>query len=684
MKKSVLYLLVGGLLLIIVPPSLLAANFSHELKLSGDSTSRDQLGDSTAISGNILVVGAPRDSSNGKDSGAVYIYSLTGGASAGWQLSQKLMLQNAQPDELFGAAVTTNGELIIVGAPGDDEHGQHSGAVYIFAPASGQSGQWVMTAKLVAKDAAEEDRFGASVAIDGPKLLIGAPIKNSSPVVHEPAAAKSSGFIQQGFTFLAEGVVDEGIGAGAAYIFSHTPGASPAWIQTAKLLAKEGGTGDVLGNAVAISGNVAVVGAVGNDIFDNIGAGSAHIFTLNPADGVWHEIELWASDQFVDDHYGSDVAIVGDTIAIGAYQRDENGFNTGKVYIYGQANGEWNETAQLFPDDIKNQGHFGTRLAMSDKQLVVTGYNPNRPATGFAYLYERAADGWHLANQKTPGSDTEAGFYGTSVAINKGTIAVGAFKDDGPGSLYVYSDNQVLPPAPALTGVLPKTGLWWNSHRPGHGMDIQRVGDNLFLLWYTYRGDGTPIWYLASAPFSSGASSWSANLDLYSWDGRVASSVKAGRVQLSLNTRTQATISWEVQGQSGSEVIEYYQASSETTPVNYTGTWFNPAQPGYGLTILTQGAVESTVLYFYDSNGKSTWALGVKPLEQQDAYGLSSYSGFCPHCVFQATRRVPVGAISLRFSSPSRAKLSTDLILKAPLSGDWQLDDIDIDNFTSD
>ncbi len=88
------------------------------------------------------------------------------------------------------------------------------------------------------------------------------------------------------------------------------------------------------------------------------------------------------------------------------------------------------------------------------------------------------------------------------------------------------------------------------------------------------------------------------------------------------------------------------------------------------------------MLYFYDDGGKPTWALGIKPVGQSDTYGLDSYRGFCPHCAYKVTSRMPVGDITLRFADPSKAKLNTGLVLKAPLSGSWQLDNTDIENFT--
>ena len=85
------------------------------------------------------------------------------------------------------------------------------------------------------------------------------------------------------------------------------------WGEFAKFFANDGTLDADFGNAVAISGNLIVVGAYrdnnqGND------AGSAYVFDLQGSKG---EIKLLASDGAALDNYGVSVAIDGLSVLIG-------------------------------------------------------------------------------------------------------------------------------------------------------------------------------------------------------------------------------------------------------------------------------------------------------------------------------------------------------------------------------
>jgi hypothetical protein len=106
-----------------------------------------------------------------------------------------------------------------------------------------------MTAKLLADDGEANDGFGFSVAISGDRVIVGAH-GDSGP---------------------------NGTDSGSAYLFEEING---VWVQQAKLTASDGAANDEFGSSVAISGDVAIVGAPGND-GDGSAAGSAYVFRYN-------------------------------------------------------------------------------------------------------------------------------------------------------------------------------------------------------------------------------------------------------------------------------------------------------------------------------------------------------------------------------------------------------------------
>ena len=86
---------------------------------------------------------------------------------------QKLVASDAAADDIFGCSVAISGETVVVGAPRDDgAAGFDQGSAYVFVRSGGV---WSQQQKLVASDAAAGDNFGSSVAISGETVVVGAP-----------------------------------------------------------------------------------------------------------------------------------------------------------------------------------------------------------------------------------------------------------------------------------------------------------------------------------------------------------------------------------------------------------------------------------------------------------------------------------------------------------------------------
>ncbi len=133
-------------------------------------------------------------------------------------------------------------------------------------------------AELKGSDTVTGDGFGSSVAVSGPTVIAGA--------------------------------YDHAGHAGRAYVFTTT---GSGWKQVAELQGSDTVAGDEFGSSVAISANLAVVGAGGHD--DH--AGRAYVFAKTP--GGWKQAaELKGSDTTAGDYFGWSVAISGSTIVVGA------------------------------------------------------------------------------------------------------------------------------------------------------------------------------------------------------------------------------------------------------------------------------------------------------------------------------------------------------------------------------
>jgi hypothetical protein len=116
-------------------------------------------------------------------------------------------------------------------------------------------------------------------------------------------------------------------------VFRYDPGTG-TWIEEEKLIASDGAALDLFGHSVSISGDIALVGAYYDD--DNgDDSGSAYVFRYDPGTGAWIEEEkLLASDGAVDDHFGWSVSISGDVALVGAFGDDDNGDDSGSAYVF--------------------------------------------------------------------------------------------------------------------------------------------------------------------------------------------------------------------------------------------------------------------------------------------------------------------------------------------------------------
>ncbi len=273
--------------------------WSQQAKLlSLDGIAGDDFGSSVAIDGNTAIIGAfgHSNSGNGPNSGAAYIF--TRDASGVWSEQAKLFPSDPMTQGFFGTAVAIHGNTVVVGAMGNDEIIAVPGAAYVFV--RNASGVWSQQAKLTPAGGMAYDFFGISVALHENTAIIG-----------------------------ANG--DDGLGqnAGSAYIF--TRDSAGVWSQQAELTAADAVSQDFFGISVAIDGNMALIGAMGNDVGAFV-PGSAYLFTRDVF-GIWSQKEkLLASDGDVFHLFGISVAIDGNMAVVGASQVPAVG--AGAAYIY--------------------------------------------------------------------------------------------------------------------------------------------------------------------------------------------------------------------------------------------------------------------------------------------------------------------------------------------------------------
>jgi len=134
-----------------------------------DFADSDYFGWSVAMAGDLVVVGAIDDDDGGNLTGSVYVFRRAG---ATWVFEQKLHASNPDPEDEFGFKVETDGQTVMAMSPVDSSGGVGTGSVYVFEH-NGSS--WVETQRISPSDGDEGCWFGWDLDLDGDRLAVGAP-----------------------------------------------------------------------------------------------------------------------------------------------------------------------------------------------------------------------------------------------------------------------------------------------------------------------------------------------------------------------------------------------------------------------------------------------------------------------------------------------------------------------------
>ena len=269
--------------------------------------------------------------------------------------------------------------------------------------------QFDVETKLTAADATAGDFFGYSVGISGSTVIVG-----------------------------ARGDDGAGSNSGSAYLFDVTTGE-----QLFKLIASDAAAGDRFGASVAISGNLAIVGAFRDDAAlsgEGIDSGSAYLFDVTTGEQLF---KLTAADRTDFDEFGFSVGISGNTAIVGARRSGEL-TPSGAAYLFDVSSGI--QIAKLSAAGDVGSAQFGHSVAISGNTAIagapddVTGLR-----SGSAYLFDADPRSPGFGNQRLrlTASDARSGDnFGYSVAIDGGRVLVGARDDDDAGresgSAYLF------------------------------------------------------------------------------------------------------------------------------------------------------------------------------------------------------------------------------------------------------
>lgn len=272
----------------------------------------------------------------------------------------------------------------------------------------------------------------------------------------------------------------------------------PMWTQQTALIASDGEAEDYLGNAVALDGDTAIVGAAVKRVGANNQQGQAYVFVRSGTSWSQQAVLVDAKTGAAGDNFGIAVALSGDTAVIGAFRKNV-GVNAqqGQAYVFVRSGTSWSQQDVLKDTVTGAAGDgFGVAVAVSGDTAVI-GAPTKRVGTndeqGQAYIFVRSGTSWALQTVLVDTADgARMDRLGTAVALTGDTAVVGApWKEVGTptdqGAVYVHVRSGTTWTQQALLAD-SATGATFDMF----GQSLAISGDTLLIGAYTKKIAANP------------------------------------------------------------------------------------------------------------------------------------------------------------------------------------------------
>ncbi|MBL7148615.1 MAG: hypothetical protein ISS80_00910 [Candidatus Cloacimonetes bacterium] len=319
---------------------------------------------------------------------------------ADWSIEQKVFAEDGTAEDYFGESVSISGNYAIVGARFNDDS---SGSAYLYQK---NGNDWFELDKIKASDSTNVELFGSSVFINGDYLIISSNLdyNNSSGAAYiyyndgenwnemDIITASGSPICDQygcsvGISVDGEYAIvgaynddENGYSSGAAYIYQRN---GSEWNLQTKIMASDGTFDDWFGYSTFVSGNYLFIGAI-NDDDNGDDSGSVYIYENNGTNWEYHS-KIISSNYSLTDHFGNSISVSGDYLAIGKHCYDQ-----GEAYIFHFDGENWTEEIILLASDGFYGDHFGLSVSMSEDFVVVGAKDSDDVGiSSAAYFYER-------------------------------------------------------------------------------------------------------------------------------------------------------------------------------------------------------------------------------------------------------------------------------------------------------
>lgn len=333
----------------------------------------DGFGVSLVTDGVTLLVGQV-GTFNAADSGRGTVQIFRRGADGNWTAAGVIGDVGQKARANFGQALALSGDLALVGAPGE----AGGGSVYLFR--RGADGRWTAAGSLTPEGgAAAGDKFGAAISIDGDRVAVGAPGRESK-----------------------------------GKIYTFVKGAEGTWKQEAALLGRRILDNSQLGASVTVRGDQLLAGAPTANTF----AGSAVLFERGK-DAPWTEKATFTSFEGGASRFGASVAIGDKELWIGAPAAEAG---VGRIFRLARGkDGNFTGMTKLLVDSIPSRGMFGNAFAVSGNNAIIGMAGDGGGLGTVMFLAKSPTGAWMLKGTSFPPVvDKWAAIAGAEVKCDNG------------------------------------------------------------------------------------------------------------------------------------------------------------------------------------------------------------------------------------------------------------------------
>ena len=457
----------------------------------------DSFGYSLAMSGNRLVVGAPKAGEGNSDAGRVYVYDL----ASGTPVTPVVQINNPNATINFGHAVAIDGSKVVASAVQETGTLGDTCRVHVFDVSSPTPTQPVLS--LADASPSSDDHFGHAVAILGNRVAASAPLfdngSNNSGAAYiydlnsgtptapvytltNPASAVDDNFgnaisLAGSRVAVGVGLDDQGSAdSGTVVIYDLSTGTPTTPALTLGNPAAPGG--DEFGHAVSLCGNRLLVSAPDDDVGIASDVGTSYLFDLSTGTPSTPVLTFNNASPSSHEEFGYSVAIHGNLAVVGTQKDDKVASNAGSVSVFNLASATPEQPMLVIdnPSPTTND-YFGTAVAVAGTKIAISAYQDDTGGNnvGTVYIYDTTSPtpGTPIRTLLNPAPLAQDQF-GNSVAMSGNFVIVGCAKNDvgafaDAGSAYVYDLSSATPTVPILTfdNPAPATDDWF-----GHSVSI--------------------------------------------------------------------------------------------------------------------------------------------------------------------------------------------------------------------